>query len=80
MGKLLTAYFKKNRLPVDFERIPDQMKNAIIAVEDPDFYKHHGIKLKAILRAVWVNLWAWDFQQGGSTITQQYAKGFVINP
>lgn len=73
-GEIIERLFQENRLPVDFERIPEQMKNAILAIEDPDFYKHHGIKLKAIIRAVWVNLLAWDFEQGGSTITQQYAK------
>ncbi len=73
-GLIIDRLFQENRLPIDFERIPEQMKKAIIAVEDPDFYKHHGIKLKAILRAVWVNLLAWNYQQGGSTITQQYAK------
>ena len=73
-GEVIERLFQENRIPVDFDRIPEQMKKAIIAVEDPDFYKHHGIKLKAIFRAVWVNLLAWDYKQGGSTITQQYAK------
>ena len=73
-GDIVQRLFQENRIPVDFDQIPDMMKNAIIAVEDPDFYNHRGIKIKAIMRAVWVNLLAWDFKQGGSTITQQYAK------
>jgi len=73
-GNIVQRLFQENRIPVDFDQIPDMMKNAIIAVEDPDFYNHRGIKIKAIMRAVWVNLLAWDFKQGGSTITQQYAK------
>lgn len=73
-GDIVQRLFQENRIPVDFDQIPDMMKNAIIAVEDPDFYNHRGIKVKAIMRAVWVNLLAWDFKQGGSTITQQYAK------
>ena len=73
-GDIVQRLFQENRIPVDFDQIPEMMKNAIIAVEDPDFYNHRGIKIKAIMRAVWVNLLAWDFKQGGSTITQQYAK------
>ncbi|HEY8392142.1 MAG TPA: PBP1A family penicillin-binding protein [Capillibacterium sp.] len=73
-GKVIQRLFQENRIPVDFDQIPEMMKNAVIAVEDPDFYYHRGIKIKAILRAVWVNLLAWDYKQGGSTITQQYAK------
>ncbi|MBA2133500.1 transglycosylase domain-containing protein [Capillibacterium thermochitinicola] len=73
-GDIVQRLFQENRIPVDFDQIPEMMKNAIIAVEDPDFYNHRGIKIRAILRAVWVNLLAWDFKQGGSTITQQYAK------
>lgn len=73
-GKVIQRLFQENRIPVDFDQIPELMKNAVIAVEDPDFYHHRGIQIRAILRAVWVNLLAWDFKQGGSTITQQYAK------
>jgi len=73
-GEVIQRLFQENRIPVDFDQVPDMMKKAVIAVEDPDFYNHRGIKIKAILRAVWVNFWAWDFKQGGSTITQQYAK------
>lgn len=73
-GDIVQRLFQENRIPVDFDQIPEMMKNAIIAVEDPDFYNHRGIKIKAILRATWMNLKAWDFIQGGSTITQQYAK------
>lgn len=72
--EVIDRLFQENRIPVEFDQIPQMMKNAIIAIEDPDFYKHHGIKVKAIVRAMWVNLIAWDFVQGGSTITQQYAK------
>lgn len=48
--------------------------NVVIAVEDHRFYKHHGIDLIAILRAVKHDIEAKDFVEGGSTITQQVAK------
>ncbi|MGA1825434.1 MAG: transglycosylase domain-containing protein [bacterium] len=59
---------------IESESIPRNFKNAIIAIEDKNFYKHHGIDWGGILRAVIVNIKARRVVQGGSTITQQTAK------
>ncbi len=56
------------------EDIPKMHIDAVIAVEDHRFYKHHGIDLIAILRAIKHDIEARDFVEGGSTITQQVAK------
>ena len=45
-GDIVQRLFQENRIPVDFDQIPDMMKNAIIAVEDPDFYNHRGLRSK----------------------------------
>lgn len=57
-----------------FDEIPKMHINAVIAVEDHRFYKHYGIDLIAILRAIKHDIEARDFVEGGSTISQQVAK------
>lgn len=57
---------------------PQGLTDALIAIEDRDFYQHAGISLKGISRAMWVNLKAGHFIQGGSTLTQQLIKNFYL--
>jgi penicillin-binding protein 1A len=55
-------------------------RQAIISIEDPEFYSHKGVKPTAILRAIFTNLSQGDLLsgQGGSTITQQVVKGTLL--
>lgn len=69
-GKLIGRYFKENRTPVTFNQISKNVVNALIATEDVRFYKHSGIDLQALGRAV-IGL---GKEGGASTITQQLAK------
>jgi membrane peptidoglycan carboxypeptidase len=64
---------KENRSEISMEKLPKQVRDALIAGEDKNFYDHHGIDLWGIGRAAWVNLTNGE-QQGASTITQQYAR------
>ena len=69
--KTFTAYrFEK----VDIEKVPEDLKNAIIATEDKNFYHHHGYDPVGLIRSTLVNLKAGSFVQGASTITQQLAR------
>ena len=56
------------------EEMPEIYKDAVIAVEDHRFYDHGGIDIIAIGRALWNDIKALSFVEGGSTITQQLAK------
>ena len=76
-GTVLGEFAKEWREIVPFERMPQRLIDAFLAVEDHDFYHHGGLYWKGIGRAVWANLTAGDFAQGGSTITQQVAKQFL---
>jgi len=76
-GTMLGEFAKEWREIVPFERMPQRLIDAFLAVEDHDFYHHSGLYWKGIGRAVWANLTAGDFAQGGSTITQQVAKQFL---
>jgi 1A family penicillin-binding protein len=68
------------RTIVPFENISYHMKNATVAIEDDDFYKHFGVSPTAILRAAISNFTAGDLLggQGGSTITQQVIKNSIL--
>ncbi len=70
---------EKDLYYVDYENIPQNFFNAVIAVEDKKFYRHHGLDSKGITRAA-VALIKHDGQitQGGSTITQQLAKNIFL--
>lgn len=60
------------------EEIPQMYKNAVISVEDHRFYKHGGIDIIAIGRAIVNDIKAMDFVEGGSTITQQLSKNIYF--
>ncbi|MFA6277175.1 MAG: transglycosylase domain-containing protein [Pedobacter sp.] len=69
-GKLIGRYFKENRTPVNYNEISPSIINALVATEDVRFYKHSGIDIQAVGRAV-VGM---GKDGGASTITQQLAK------
>ena len=79
-GELLAELFFERRDPVPLGRMPRYLKAAVIATEDRKFYTHSGIDLKGILRAVVRNIWAGEYAEGASTITQQLAKTLFLTP
>lgn len=66
--------------PVPLDSIPVALQYATIAVEDARFYHHPGIDARGILRATWSNLRHRRIVAGGSTITQQLARNFLLDP
>jgi penicillin-binding protein 1C len=68
------------RTVVPLPEISRHVKNATIAIEDSEFYEHKGVKLTAILRAFFANIFSFDLTgQGGSTITQQVIKNTLLS-
>jgi penicillin-binding protein 1A len=70
----------ENREIVALPKMPKAIRDAVVAIEDVDFYKHSGVNWKSVIRAVWANLVNHSVVQGGSTITQQYVKGAYVGP
>ena len=62
------------------DRIPKNLEQAVIAIEDRRFFEHGGIDLRGMLRAAWRNLMGHRGTEGGSTITQQLARLTYLSP
>ena len=79
-GELMATFFDENRSPILLDLIPVEVREAILAIEDANFYGHQGVDLKATARALIENVDAGGISQGGSTITQQLIKNLVLTP
>jgi 1A family penicillin-binding protein len=66
------------RTLVESQNISRYLKDATVAIEDADFYKHKGVKFSSFMRAVFANLMSVSYSQGGSTITQQVVKNTIL--
>jgi 1A family penicillin-binding protein len=68
------------RTVIQFDKISKNLKNATVAIEDSNFYNHKGIDIKAIFRALLVDVLSGKMKQGASTISQQVVKNtFLTN-
>jgi penicillin-binding protein 1A len=76
--ELIAELYLEKRIVVPLNRIPTQLKQAALAVEDANFYRHMGIDLKAVFRAFLTNMKAGRVIEGGSTITQQLSKTLFL--
>ena len=82
--EMLTAFSndekrQKQKL-VSFKDLPKDYVNAVVAIEDRQFFEHAGINFRGIIRAVWRDASEGQMQQGGSSITQQLIKNFFLTP
>ncbi|HEY2591487.1 MAG TPA: transglycosylase domain-containing protein, partial [Steroidobacteraceae bacterium] len=70
----------EDRIIVTPDEVPALLPAALIAVEDRDFKTNRGISITGILRAVWVDIRAGSWEQGGSTLTQQLVRSYFLTP
>ena len=75
IGGLYPAH-QEDRILIRLAETPSYLIQALTTVEDRDFFEHHGVSLRSIGRAAWVNASSGRLQQGGSTLTQQLVKNF----
>lgn len=66
--------------PLSQEDIPLLCRQATITTEDASFYGNPGVDIRAIVRALWINLRGGEVLSGGSTITQQLARNLLLSP
>lgn len=75
---LYEVHGEEKRTLIPFEEIPPTVRAATLALEDQDFYSHHGIKLTSIARAILKDVIELSAAQGASTITQQFVKNSLL--
>ena len=73
-GEILDELYLEKRIFISIDKIPNNMKNALIASEDRRFYDHWGISMRDVFRAVVINLISFSYEQGFSSLTQQVAR------
>lgn len=79
-GQLLyDLYEEERRNPVSFDQIPENLKNATVAIEDKDFYKHGGFDFLTIVRIPYNLIFRGGRVVGGSTLTQQLVKNVFLS-
>ena len=78
-GRVIGEFAREHRLVTPLDRIPRRVIQAFIAAEDRNFYEHPGVDLAGILRAMVKNVEAGRIVQGGSTITQQVTRSFLLS-
>lgn len=83
-GQQAKEFAAERRIQVPYEKIPETLKQAIIATEDPRFFAHKGIDYRGIMRAVKEDFFRIILGKtrlhGGSTITQQLARSLFLYP
>jgi penicillin-binding protein 1A len=82
-GRVIKEIGPEKRIIVTYDKIPEILRRAILATEDPRFFKHKGIDTRGILRAVVANvthIFSRSKFEGGSTITQQLARKLFLHP
>jgi penicillin-binding protein 1A len=76
----IAEFYEQQRIIIELSQMPDHLIQAFVAAEDARFYAHQGIDFYSIFRAFVKNLKAGEIVQGGSTITQQVTKSFLLTP
>src|SRR5262245_19744361 len=78
-GRLITRlHAGENRIVVGSRKIPQVIRDAVIAIEDKRFYDHRGVDVRALLRAAYIDATTGEVVEGGSTITQQLVKQLYV--
>ncbi|MBW2219847.1 MAG: transglycosylase domain-containing protein, partial [Deltaproteobacteria bacterium] len=79
-GRKIAEFFKERRIVIPLEDMPEMLIKAFVSAEDARFYVHEGIDFLGVMRAFIKNIEAGTIVQGGSTITQQVTKSFLLTP
>ena len=78
-GKKIGEFFNNYHVYVPYSKLPQHLVDAILAIEDRNFWRHSGYDLKAIARAAYSLMIRPGSRQGASTLTQQIVRNFVLS-
>lgn len=76
--KIANLFSNEHRYYVSIDNIPPRLIEALLAIEDTDFFEHHGVNPDAIMRAIIKDVSAGKLKEGASTITQQLVKNALL--
>lgn len=77
-GNVIYEFYEERRMPVPLKKVPDELINAFLSMEDRRFRSHWGVDMFRLAKAMLVNLKAGRIKQGASTITQQLARNLFL--
>ena len=78
-GVLIGEFGDQKRRTIEYEDIPINLKNAFLAAEDDQFFKHHGIRIPSLIRAVYQMIKSGEIVSGGGTISMQVVRGYLLS-
>jgi len=76
---LIAEFGEKRRTPIQYAEIPQTYINALLAAEDAEFFEHHGVSIKGLMRAATQLVLTGRRASGGSTITMQVARNYYLS-
>ena len=79
-GTLIGSFALERRVIVNYDQIPQTLRDAVISIEDRHFESHWGVDVLRILRAAVTDLYEWRKVQGASTLTQQLSRMLFLTP
>ena len=77
-GVLIGEFGDQKRRTIEYEEIPQNLKNAFLAAEDDQFFEHNGIRIPSLMRAFYQMVRSGQIVSGGGTITRQVASGYLL--
>ena len=78
-GVLIGEFGDQKRRTIEFEDIPNNLKNAFLAAEDDQFFQHQGIRIPSLIRAFYQMIRSGEIVSGGGTISMQVVRGYLLS-
>jgi penicillin-binding protein 1A len=78
-GILIGEFGDQKRRTIEYEQIPQNLKNAFLAAEDDQFFEHGGVRIPSFIRAFYQMIQSGEIVSGGGTITMQVVRGYLLS-
>jgi penicillin-binding protein 1A len=79
-GRVIGTFALQRRVIATYDDYPEVLRNALVSIEDKDFYQHSGINLRRIVGAAYRDIESGGRVQGASTLTMQLARNLFLSP